>query len=324
LPELIHDYEATSTLPELIHDYEATSTLPELIHDYEEGHTIEPDWIVTRLDADAEQEEQTALAQHRQQHARRRHRRHHATPPLASRRHHHVSPMLERWYEETNGRVGQRLGTLVAVEGQLEEMNDGDMDGWMHEMDNERSRRNSPSFTEDSSSPPLSEGGFSFCTSGKEGDEDEGDEDEGDEDEGNKQDDGEDEMGEDEMSEDGWVDTRKGDNYVEKYGDVFADFKGPRTAALFTCLEAIRMLVIGLCLSLLVGEPDALTQGTAIFGVHALQFGLQILIWPEPSLFDTFLNSLAMSCDLMPLLVAILPTLGVSTSGKQRSLIMLH
>jgi hypothetical protein len=50
-----------------------------------------------------------------------------------------------------------------------------------------------------------------------------------------------------------------------------------------------------------------------IFGVHILQLALELCIRPEPTFLDTFLNSLAMVCDILPLVVAIMPMDEVSS-----------
>jgi hypothetical protein len=67
------------------------------------------------------------------------------------------------------------------------------------------------------------------------------------------------------------------------------------------------MLAVGWCLSVLVGVPHSLVQGRTIFAIHAIQLALELLIRPEPSALDTFLNSFGMVCDLLPLIIAIMP-----------------
>jgi hypothetical protein len=118
----------------------------------------------------------------------------------------------------------------------------------------------------------------------------------------------EEEEEEEEEQEEGWIDAfDDDDDYVDIYGTLFDFAKSRRTAAIFGPLEVLRMLIVGVCTSLLVHDYQAMTQANTILGIHALQFALELIIPPEPEAWDRLLDTFAMLTDLVPLIISILP-----------------
>jgi hypothetical protein len=113
---------------------------------------------------------------------------------------------------------------------------------------------------------------------------------------------------EEEEEEEGWVDAFEDDTYCDRYASLFDFARGPRTAAIFGPLDTVRMLIVGFCAAVLVTESQAIEQAKSILGIHALQFVLQLLVPPEPSLWDRALDTFAMATDLLPLVIAVLPS----------------
>jgi hypothetical protein len=114
-------------------------------------------------------------------------------------------------------------------------------------------------------------------------------------------------FGVDDEIEEGWVDVFVGDNYVGIYGSLFDFANGPRAVALFGPIDYIRMLITGFCTAVLVSDSEAANQAYAIFGIHAIQFAMQLFFPPEPQMSDRVLDTIANLTDLLPLLISVLP-----------------
>ena len=83
------------------------------------------------------------------------------------------------------------------------------------------------------------------------------------------------------------------------------------------------MLVIGWSMSVLIGMPKAMVQGETIFAVHLVQLVLKMVIRPEPALLDTLFNTLGMVCDLLPLVIAVMPMDGCGVLSLETQMLML-
>jgi hypothetical protein len=100
--------------------------------------------------------------------------------------------------------------------------------------------------------------------------------------------------------------------YCDRYAPLFdyACARGPRTAAVFGPLDTVRVLIVGFCTAVLVTESQTSEQAKSILGIHALQFVLQLLVPPGPSLWDRALDTFAMATDLILLIISVMPSPG--------------
>ena len=92
------------------------------------------------------------------------------------------------------------------------------------------------------------------------------------------------EKAEAEAAEPGWEALDEDDDYVDRYGILFEDYRGPRFAAIFKSFDVFRMLVAGTSISILAGSDSAFfvwLQAALVFAVQVVQFILECVLRPE-------------------------------------------
>jgi hypothetical protein len=116
---------------------------------------------------------------------------------------------------------------------------------------------------------------------------------------------------EDEEDEEGhWEDIYE-DDFVERFGMLFVDFKGPRNAAAMKVIDIFRMLLAGTVISILIGEPMSTQQTALIFGIQLIQFVLEVAFRPDVDPHETILAVLGMAAELVPLGLCLIPSDGL-------------
>jgi hypothetical protein len=115
---------------------------------------------------------------------------------------------------------------------------------------------------------------------------------------------------EEEEPEPGWEALEDGDDYVNRYGILFEDYKGPRLAAVFKSLDVFRMLVAGTSISVLTGSEDAFhlwLQAALVFAVQVVQFILECLFRPEADWKANVTTINGMATEIVPLALCFVP-----------------